>query len=98
MERTWLPCVVLLALALGCAARHCPLLHAAETANKTGCYIVVLHKETTPEKLSEILQNATSMAEGNKLYGFVQNISKAFTVKLSATALNKVRYTTHTVV
>lgn len=83
--------MVLLALALGCAARRCPILHAAETANKTGCYIVVLHKETTQEKLTEILQNATSMAEGNKVYGFVQKVSKAFTVKLSDDALNKVK-------
>jgi subtilisin family serine protease len=91
MERGWLSCVVLLALAIGCSARRCPLLHAADTANKTGCYIVVLNKETTHEKLTEILQNATNMAEGNKVYAYVEKISKAFTVKLSADALNQLR-------
>ena len=84
--------MVLLALAIGCSARRCPLLHAADTANKTGCYIVVLNKETTHEKLTEILQNATNMAEGNKVYAYVEKISKAFTVKLSADALNQVKY------
>lgn len=83
---------VLLTLALGCAARRCPLLHAAEGANKTGCYIVVLHKETTPEKLTEIIQRATNMADGHKIYGVVQKVAKAFTVKLSPYSLNLVRY------
>ena len=90
MERSWVTLTVLLTLALGCAARHCPLLHAAEGANKTGCYIVVLHKETSPEKFTEIVQRATSMAEGHKLHGLVKNVTKAFTVKLSAYSLNLV--------
>lgn len=91
MERRWLTIAVLLTLALGCAARRCPVLHAAEGANKTGCYIVVLHKATTPEKFTEVLQRATNMAEGHKVYGLVQSVSKAFTVKLSAYFLDLVR-------
>ena len=90
MERSWVTLTVLLILALGCAARRCPLLHAAEGANKTGCYIVVLHNETTPEKFTEIVQKATNMAEGHKLHGLVKKVTKAFTVKLCANSLNLV--------
>ena len=49
-----------------------------------------LHNETTPEKFTEIVQRATNMADGHKLYGLVQKITKAFTVKLSAHSLNLV--------
>lgn len=85
-----LTCLVLLGLAVGCAARRCPLLHAAEGVNKTGCYIVVLRQATTPEKFDEILQTATNMAEESRAYGVVRTVSKAFTVKLSAYSLNLV--------
>ena len=85
-----LTCLLLLVLAVGCAARRCPLLHAAEGENKTGCYIVVLRQATTQEKFNEILQTATSMAEESRVYGVVRTVSKAFTVKLSAYSLNLV--------
>ena len=90
MERSWVTLAVLLTLALGCAARRCPLIQAAEGANKTGCYIVVLHNETSPEKFTEIVQRATNMSEGHKLHGLVQKVTKAFTVKLSDYSLNQV--------
>ena len=89
MGSTGLFSAVLVALSLSTvavvvSARRCPLLHAPDSANKTGCYIVVLKDDTPPEKVTEILQRATAVAEGNKLYGFVEVISKAFTLKLSA--------------
>ena len=89
MGKVWLvAAVLLLALSLwGASARHCPLLHAPDSANKTGCYIIVLKENTTSEKVVEVLQRATSLAEGNKVYGFVQYVSKAFTLKLSAYSL-----------
>ena len=91
MEKRLLTVAVMLALALVCTARRCPLLHAEQSANKTGCYIVVLKKATTPEKFTEILQRATSMADEHKVYGVVQTVSKAFTAKLSPYSLNVVR-------
>ena len=88
MGRLWLVCAaVLLALSLRATARRCPLLHAPESANKTGCYIIVLRENTSDAKVAEILQRATSVAEGNKVYGFVQSVTKAFTLKLSAYSL-----------
>ena len=93
MERScWLfGALFVLALACGGAsARRCPLLHASDTANKTGCYIISLYKDTSPERLLEILQLATSLAEENKVYGFVQTVIKAFTLKLNAYSLEVV--------
>ena len=81
---------VLLGLAIGVSARRCPLLRAADSANKTGCYIVVLREETSQDKVLEILHKATNLAEGKKVYGFVQNVLKAFTLKLSAYSLKLV--------
>lgn len=83
--KSWLYSLVLLVvLALsGATARRCPLLHASETANKTGCYIISVAKETTPERLQEILQIVISVADDNKLYGFVEHVTKAITAKLS---------------
>ena len=86
----WLVTAVLLVLSLTASARQCPLLHAPDSANKTGCYIVVLQEDTSPESVSEILQNATRLAEENKVYGFVQKAVKAFTLKLSAYSLDLV--------
>ena len=90
---TWLASVALL-LALcfvaTTSARRCPLLHAPDTANKTGCYIVVLSDDTSPEKVSEILLRVTSVAEDNKLYGLTEKVGNFFTVKLSAYSLELV--------
>ena len=86
-----LTALVLLALTVSCTARRCPLLHANEGTNRTGCYIVVLHRATTQERFTEILKRVSSMADGSKVSGVVRTVSKAFTVKLSAYSLNLVR-------
>ena len=83
MGKLWLATAALLALTLGVSGRRCPLLHAPESANKTGCYIVVLRENTTDEKVAELLQRTSSVAEEHKVYGFIQNVAKAITVKLS---------------
>lgn len=90
MGKSVLCFTLLLVLALGAVARRCPLLHAPESANKTGCYIIVLYKNTTQEKFDEILRRAASVAEGNKVYGQTKNVTKAIVVKLSAYSLNLV--------
>ena len=92
-KTTWLASVALL-LALcfvaTTSARRCPLLHAPDTANKTGCYIIVVSDDTSPEKVSEILLRVTSVAEDNKLYGLTEKVGIFFTVKLSAYSLELV--------
>lgn len=70
----------------------CPLLRAtgAAESEKTGCYIVVLNKATTAENFTNILDKVLEMSEDAKVYGSVQKIAKAFTVKLSEIAIETV--------
>ena len=70
----------------------CPLLRAtgAAESEKTGCYIVVLNKATTAENFTNILDKVLEMSEDAKVYGSVQKIAKAFTVKLSEIAVEAV--------
>lgn len=70
----------------------CPLLRAtgAAESDKTGCFIVVLNKATTAENFTNILNKVLEMSEDAKVYGSVQKIAKAFTVKLSEIAVETV--------
>lgn len=72
----------------------CPLLRAtgAAESEKTGCYIVVLNKSTTAENFTSILERVLKMSEDAKVYGSVQKVAKAFTVKLSEIAVETVSY------
>ena len=88
MTKTSLFVSALVALFLGASAEPCPLLRAPESANKTGCYIIVLKDETSPEKFNEVLQLAVSYADGQEVYAVVEN---AITIKLSVYSLAVVR-------
>lgn len=79
---TWAALAVLLSISATTSARKCPLLHAPDSANKTGCYIIVFHDNTTSEKASEIIQRVSQLAEGGRVYATMQTIFKGFTVKL----------------
>lgn len=70
----------------------CPLLRAtgAAASEKTGCYIVALKKATTAENFTSILDQVLEMSEDAKVYGSVQKVTKAFTVKLSEIAVEAV--------
>lgn len=71
--------------------QKCPLLHAPEGAEKTGCYLVLM-KEATPMKMyKSVMERVVNVSEGNKLYGSVQRVAMAFSVKLSTSALHEVR-------
>ena len=93
-------CIVLLFLQLALlpqvtlsAQSMCPLLRAtgASASEKTGCFIIVLNKTTTAEKFQETLSKVVNMSEDAKVYGSVQRVAKAFTIKLSEIALEAVR-------
>ena len=86
-------CVIAVAAALGgtaIEARRCPVLHAAGDAEKSGCYIVVLKQATSAAEFQSVLHRVVQMADGARVYGSVTRVAKAFTVKLSAYALNAV--------
>lgn len=93
-------CIVLLFLQLTLlpqvtlsAHGSCPVLRAtgASASEKTGCFIIVLNKTTTAEKFQDVLSKVVNMSEDAKVYGSVQRIAKAFTIKLSEIALEAVR-------
>ena len=77
------------------AKTMCPLLRAtgASASEKTGCFIIVLNKTTTADKFQDILSRVLNMSEDAKVYGSVQRVAKAFTVKLSEVALGVVSHT-----
>ena len=87
-----LGCLLIAATVLSAvkAQGQCPVLHAAEGAERTGCYIVVLKKATSAEEFQSVLRRVVGMADDAKVYGIVRNIAKAFTVKLSQEALQQV--------
>lgn len=84
----------LLALAVSVVAGQspCPLLMASgvSDADKTGCYIVNLRKETTQEEFQAIQRQVLQRTDDHKIYGSVQRVVKAFTVKMSAYSLQSV--------
>ena len=89
-------CAALLALLLSIGAANSrsvrsPLFRAPRDAPTTGCYIVVLKEGTTREQLSETLDSAVKFSDDGKVYGYVEHVGKAFTLKLSPSALEKVR-------
>ena len=90
LHLAWLPQQLIMA-----EDNKCPLLRATGVAesDKTGCYIIVLNKTTSAEKFQNIQSRVVEMSEDAKVYGSVQRVAKAFTVKLSDTALESVSRT-----
>ena len=69
-----------------------PLREVPKDEPKTGCHIVVLKRDTTKERLQEIVAKVSKFADSGKVYSCEENVLKAFTVKLSSTyALEMVR-------
>ena len=84
--------LVLFALLPLSLARRCPVLRVQGVSDddKTGCYIVSLKKNTSHEKFQEILSRVVHMSDDAKVYGSVERVAKAFTVRLSDYSLNAV--------
>ena len=70
--------------------RRRPLHEVPSDEPKTGCHVVVLKKDTTKERLREIVAKVSKAANGGKVYSCEENVIKAFTVKLSTYALEMV--------
>ena len=69
-----------------------PLREVPNGEPKTGCHTVVLKKDTTKERLREIVAQVSKFADSGKVYSCEENVLKAFTVKLSSKyALEMVR-------
>ena len=75
----------------GASAKQCPLLLARSGDNTTGCYVVMFKQATSHEKMMEVVRATQHACADSKVYGMVERVVKAFTMRLSRTALNAVR-------
>ena len=70
------------------------VLRAPREAPTTGRYIVVLKEKTSPTELQQVLTRVLQVADDAKVYGYVEKVAKAFTVRLSSHSLELVKVTT----
>ena len=73
------------------ASRRRPVIRLARDVPTTGCYIVAMKDDTSEAELQQVLTKAVKASDDAKLYGMVQKVKKAFTVKLNPYALEMVR-------
>ena len=87
--------LTLLVVSHRAVAKQCPLMLAGEGEEKTGCYTVVLKPATSHERMMDIIDSVKQIkgAEDSKMYGVVEEVIKAFTVKLSQDSLSTVSCT-----
>ena len=84
--------LAVVAMLLSAEGHHCPLLHAAADAQKTGCYTVMLKEATTAEEFQNVLRRVRQVADDARVYSTVTKVVKAFTVRLSSYALHLVSW------
>lgn len=80
-----------LAICRDYASRRRPVIRQARDVPTTGCYIVAMKDDTKEAEMQKVLTKAVKVSDDAKLYGMVQNVKKAFTVKLNPYALEMVR-------
>ena len=71
----------------------CPVLRAANDvpeSDKTGCFVVVLRKETNDSIFEAIQSKLLNLSSTSRLYGSVKNVAKAITVALNESCLSMV--------
>ena len=84
--------VSLIAAATCVAESRRPVLRAAPNAVKTGNYVVVLRRNTTTEKLQQLLSKASKHSDDAKIHRYVETVAKALTLKLSPYSLEVVSH------
>ena len=85
--------VLLLLLAAGVRNGLCrrPVLRVPRHAPTTGRYTVVLKQNTSVAELQQVLTRVLRISDGEKVYGYVEKVTKAFTVQLPSYALELVK-------
>ena len=70
----------------------CPVLKAVGVAenDKTGCYVVVLKKETNSSTFESMQSRLLELSKDAHLYGSVETVLKALTVTLNDSSLELV--------
>lgn len=69
-----------------------PVLRATGVAeeDKTGCYVVVLKKETNLSTFEDVQSTLLHLSKDSHLYGSVQKVVKAITIALNESSLDTV--------
>lgn len=69
-----------------------PVLRASgvAAADKTGCYVVVLKKESNSSTFENVKSTLLELSKDSHLYGSVQNVVKAITITLNDSSLEMV--------
>lgn len=78
------------------AKQLCPVLKASNVTvdDKTGCYLVVLHKQTNASTFAAVKSILLGLSTGSHVTGSVQSVVKVITVSLTEDNLNMVSYST----
>lgn len=84
---------LLLLLAAGVRNGLCrrPVLRVPRQAPTTGRYTVVLKQNTSVAELQRVLTRVLRISDDEKVYGYVEKVTKAFTVQLPSYALELVK-------
>lgn len=69
-----------------------PILRAPSGIEKTGCFVVVLKKESNDSKFEAIQSKLVDLSTDSRLYGSVRNVAKAITVALNDSTLDMVSW------
>lgn len=72
----------------------CPLLRASVSSQDqiTGCYVVVLKKDISPSDFEDVQSKILSLSDDSHIYGSVQNVLKAITIKVNESSLEIVSW------
>lgn len=95
MERWWRWwCVLPLMMMLPIPAylELSPVLRAVPGANKTGCFVVVLKKESNMSAFETVQSKLLDLSTDSRLYGSIHNVAMAITVALNASSIDTVSW------
>lgn len=69
-----------------------PVLRVTGVADsdKTGCYVVVLKKETNSSSFESVKMTLLELSKDSRLYGSVEKVAKAITISLNDSSLELV--------
>ncbi len=90
--RWWFFCLAVQLLA-ACAHSMRPVLRVPRDAPTTGRCTVAVSPSATEEEQQKLMTTVMKVSDDAKVYGYVDKVAKAFTVKLSPYALEIVRKT-----
>ena len=95
MERWWWCVPLVMLLPMPACLELSPVLRAAAGVNKTGCFVVVLNKESNMSTFATVESKLLDLSTDSRLYGSIHNIAMAITVALNDSSIDKVSWGRH---